>query len=75
MTELNTFNSLETTVVLVFAGFLIGLCVGSMIRDYEHAEEEKICYGESRIFPFDKGLSSMEEWHSLLRIVSLVASS
>lgn len=55
MTELNTFNSLETTVFLVFAGFIIGLCVGSMIRDYEHAEEEKICYGESRIFPFDKG--------------------
>ena len=38
MTELNTFNSLETTVFLVFAGFLIGLCVGSMIRDYEHAD-------------------------------------
>jgi hypothetical protein len=56
MTELNTFNSLETTVFLVFAGFLIGLCVGSMIRDYKHAEEEKIYYGESRIFPFDKGV-------------------
>lgn len=50
MTELGILNSLETTVSLVFAGFLIGLCVGSMAKDYEYAEEEKIEYGESRIF-------------------------
>lgn len=55
MTELYTLNSLETTVSLVFAGFLIGLCVGSMSRDYQNAEEEKIEYGESRIF-------TPEEW-------------
>ena len=55
MTELGILNSLETTVSLVFAGFLIGLCVGSMAKDYEYAEEEKIEYGESRIF-------TPEEW-------------
>lgn len=35
MTELGILNSLETTVSLVFAGFLIGLCVGSMAKDYD----------------------------------------
>ena len=57
MTELSTLNSLETTVSLVFAGFLIGLCVGSMGKDYEYAEEEKLYYGESRIFAPDKGVT------------------